>query len=328
MHLTSNPIDWYAARAGGVAAYILLSMNVAIGLLMTGKKSMKHWPRFALEDVHRFTGMLTGTFVVLHIVSVAIDAYLPFSLVSLIVPLVAPYRPVWTGLGIVAAELLLALAVSNHYRNTEFSYRTWRRIHYANFAVWTSATFHAIGTGTDRSTPWLVAIEAVAISSISGLIVWRVLRRGEPEAWLLRAGPIVAGALGIAILIGLATGPLRFRPKPWNEATFQDSLSGKILNDMGVTRGIVSMAGTGDGSQNVLVRADLLVTPTSLSSTSFQMEYLPSGAMCTGTVTKVRGAAFQATCTMGDGSTRYVSASWVPPGPDGAIADGVISSHA
>ena len=145
MHLTSNPIDWYAARAGGVAAYILLSMNVAIGLLMTGKKSMKHWPRFALEDVHRFTGMLTGTFVVLHIVSVAIDAYLPFSLVSLIVPLVAPYRPVWTGLGIVAAELLLALAVSNHYRNTEFSYRTWRRIHYANFAVWTSATFHAIG---------------------------------------------------------------------------------------------------------------------------------------------------------------------------------------
>ena len=103
---------------------------------------------------------------------------------------------------------------------------------------------------------------------------------------------------------------------------------GKILNDMGVTRGIVSMAGTGDGSQNVLVRADLLVTPTSLSSTSFQMEYLPSGAMCTGTVTKVRGAAFQATCTMGDGSFRYVSASWVPPGPDGAIADGVISSHA
>src|SRR5438876_8425834 len=90
VHLTSSPIDWYAARAGGVAAYILLSMNVAIGLLMTGKKSMKHWPRFALEDVHRFTGMLTGTFVVLHIVSVAIDAYLPFSLVSLIVPLVAP----------------------------------------------------------------------------------------------------------------------------------------------------------------------------------------------------------------------------------------------
>ena len=62
MHLTSSPIDWYAARAGGVAAYVLLTLNVSIGLLMTGKKTMKHWPRFALEDVHRFTGILTGTF--------------------------------------------------------------------------------------------------------------------------------------------------------------------------------------------------------------------------------------------------------------------------
>ena len=73
MHLTSSPIDWYAARAGGIAAYVLLTLNVAIGLLMTGKKRMKHWPRFALEDVHRFTGLLTGTFVVLHIATVAID---------------------------------------------------------------------------------------------------------------------------------------------------------------------------------------------------------------------------------------------------------------
>ena len=109
MHLTSSPIDWYAARAGGVVAYVLLSANVTIGLLMTGKKSMKHWPRFALEDVHRFGGILVGTFLVLHITAVAIDAYLPFSLTSLVVPLVASYRPIWTALGIVAAELLLAL---------------------------------------------------------------------------------------------------------------------------------------------------------------------------------------------------------------------------
>ena len=38
MHLTSSPIDWYAARAGGVVAYVLLSVNVALGLLMSGKK--------------------------------------------------------------------------------------------------------------------------------------------------------------------------------------------------------------------------------------------------------------------------------------------------
>ena len=32
MHLTSNPIDWYAARAAGVVAYVLLTVVVSLGI--------------------------------------------------------------------------------------------------------------------------------------------------------------------------------------------------------------------------------------------------------------------------------------------------------
>jgi sulfoxide reductase heme-binding subunit YedZ len=328
VHLTSSPIDWYAARAGGIVAYVLLSINVAIGLAMTGKKSMKRWPRFALEDVHRFTGLLTGTFVVLHIVTVAIDAYLPFSIVSLVVPFVASYRPIWTGLGIAAAELLLALAITNHYRNTSVSYRTWRRWHYVNFAVWGAASLHGIGSGTDRSTPWMLAIFAVATGTVCALIAWRVARREERAPWVLRVVPAVAGLVAVALIAGLGRGPLRFQPKEWDAATFSDSLSGQILTDAGVTRGIVSMSGNGTGSQRVLVRADLLVTTSALESTAFQMEYLPSGTLCTGTVTKVHATSFDATCAMPDGTPRYIDASWSMPGPSGAFEGGQITSHA
>jgi sulfoxide reductase heme-binding subunit YedZ len=328
VHLTSSPIDWYAARAGGIAAYILLTLNVSIGLLMTGKKAMKHWPRFALEDVHRFTGILTGTFVVLHIVTIAIDAYLPFSLVSLAIPFVASYRPIWVGLGIVAAEMLLALAFTNHYRATKLGYRTWRRWHYVNFAVWTAATFHSIGSGTDRSTTWLLTVDAVAVGAVCALTAWRVLRRSGAGAIAVRSVPVVAAIAGVAIVTALTLGPLRFQPKPWNPAEFQDSLSGKILTDMGVTRGIVSMAGSGDGTQRVLVRADLLITPSKVADTTFQMEYLPSGAMCTGTVTKVHSTSFDAECTMPDSTSRFVSAAWGTPGSDGSITNGTITSRA
>ena len=41
-----------------------------------------------MQDVHRFGGILVGTFVTIHVVSVAIDSYLPFSILSLAVPLV------------------------------------------------------------------------------------------------------------------------------------------------------------------------------------------------------------------------------------------------
>jgi methionine sulfoxide reductase heme-binding subunit len=327
VHLTSNPVDWYAARAGGIVAYVLLSLNVTVGVLMTGKKSFTRWPRFALEDVHRYTGILTGTFVVLHIVAVAIDAYLPFSIASLAIPLLASYRPIWTGLGIAAAELLLALAVTNHYRNTKLPYATWRKVHYVNFVVWTAATFHAVGTGTDRSTPWMLAIMAVAVGVVCGSVAWRVLRRRERAAWTRTVAPSVAGVASIALVVGLGSGPLHFQPKPWNAANFQDALTGQILDDMGVTRGIVSMAGNGTGSQNVLVRADLLVTPNKLASTTFQMEYLPSGSLCTGTVSNVHSSSFDATCTMPDGSTRSINAHWTVPGSDGSITDGVITSQ-
>jgi hypothetical protein len=264
---------------------------------------------------------------VLHIVAVAIDAYLPFSIASLAIPLLASYRPIWTGLGIVAAELLLALAVTNHYRNIKLPYATWRKVHYVNFVVWTAATFHAVGTGTDRSTTWMLATMGLAVGVVCGSIVWRVLRRREPAAWTRRLAPSVAGLASIALVVGLGAGPLRFQPKPWNAAGFQDALRGQILDNMGVTRGIVSLAGNGTGSQNVLVRADLLVTPNALASTTFQMEYLPSGSVCTGTVTSVHSSAFDATCTMPDGSTRSVSAHWSEPGSDGSITDGVITSQ-
>ena len=328
MHLTSSPIDWYAARAAGVVAYVLLSVNVAIGLSMTGKKSIKLWPRFALEDVHRFGGLLVGTFLVVHIAAIAVDAYLPFSLTSLAVPLVASYRPIWTALGIVAAELLLALAFTNHYRNVRISYRFWRRAHFVNFVVWIAATMHGLGSGTDRSAAWLLTVYAVAVATVCALTTWRVLRRWRPsDRLLLVLGPGAAALIGVAVIGALARGPLRFQPKQWNAASFRDTLDGKILTDNGVTRGIVSMAGNGSGSQRVLVRADLLVAPQRLVATEFQMEYLPSGALCKGTVTQVHGSSFLATCRLSDGSSRYVAAHW-PPSTDGTVVGGVITAHA
>jgi sulfoxide reductase heme-binding subunit YedZ len=327
VHLTSSPVDWYAARAGGVVAYLLLSSVVALGLSMSGKKRLERWPRFALEDVHRFGGLLVGAFLVLHIATVAIDSYLPFSLTSLAIPLVSRYRPLWVGLGIVAAELLLALAVTNHYRNRTLDYRLWRRAHYLNFAVWGAATLHGLGSGTDRSTPWLLALYALAVSSICGLTAWRVLRLRQPSAWLLRLGPLAVAGTAVAAVAALALGPLRFQPRHWNATSFHDTLTGQILSDNGVTRGIVSMAGNGSGPQRVLVRADLLIAPGRLVSTVFQMEYLPSGLLCRGSVTRVHNYGFEATCRTPSGSRRLVHAEW-QPSDSTDLQGGLISAHA
>jgi sulfoxide reductase heme-binding subunit YedZ len=301
VHLTTSPLDWYAARAAGIAAYLILTVVVTLGMTMAGRRRLRRWPRFALEDVHRFGGLLVGSFVAIHVVTIALDAYLPFSLTAILVPFTARYRLLYTGLGIVAAELLLALAITNRYRD-RLPYRFWRRAHYLNLAVWTAATVHGLGSGTDRSTPWLLALFAASVALVLSAAVLR-LQHGRA----LAAG---IAAAGVAAVVLAAAGPLRFSPKPWNARSFAAPISGEVVQSVGATRGLVSAAATANGAQRALLRADLLVAPNQLAATSFQLELLPSGMLCSGRVTKVQSFGFDARCRAEDGTHRVVHASW------------------
>ena len=179
MIVASFTIDWYAARAAGLVAYLLVSSSVALGLLLAGKTRLERWPRFALEDVHRFAGMLAGTFIGLHVLMIGIDSQAHLGPAELIVPFASHYRPLWTGLGIVAAELLLALAVTNHYRN-RLPHAVWRRFHYLNLAVWLAATGHGLGAGTDSGTGWFLALYAGTTTTIILLAIRRCSRSQKP----------------------------------------------------------------------------------------------------------------------------------------------------
>jgi predicted ferric reductase len=163
---------WYIERAGGILAYALLSGSVILGLTLSGRAKLPGWPRFALEDVHRFVGLLAGTFIAIHVSMLLVDSYLPFSLSQILIPGASPYRPVSVAFGVVAAELLVALAVTNRYRRS-LSHRFWRRAHYLNFAVWLLALVHGIAAGTDRGTVWALALYIGTASVVAGLTASR-----------------------------------------------------------------------------------------------------------------------------------------------------------
>jgi len=173
--------EWYLVRASGIVAFVLLTIAVVLGLTLSGRARLRYWPRFAIEDVHRFAGLLTGTFVSIHVLTLFADSYLPFSLTQLAVPGASSYRPLATALGVVAAELLLALAITNRYR-AKLSYRFWRRAHYLNFAVWGLALGHAIFAGTDRGAPWADLLYGASAAAVAGLVAWRAAGGLQPPA--------------------------------------------------------------------------------------------------------------------------------------------------
>jgi len=317
MHVSSSPAIWYAARASGVAAYVTLSIVVSLGLALGGKAQNRRWPRFSVEDVHRFGGLLVGSLIGVHVLAIAADSFLPFSLTQLLVPFTSAYRPLWTGLGIAAAELLVALAVTNHYRR-RLRYSFWRKAHYLNFAVWAFASLHGLMGGTDRGAAWLAILYGVSVATVLMLLLWRFGGR------MLRAPRIAtAGAVTVIALPLLIVGPLHHSAPVWDAANVDESLTGSVIDSGSQLKQIVSFVGQAHGSQRFLVRADLLVAPQRLEKTSLQLEYLPSGHVCRGHVTRVGGASFTGTCRLPNGNHRTIQASWAP-NEDGAGVSGDI----
>jgi sulfoxide reductase heme-binding subunit YedZ len=304
MHVTSSPAIWYAARASGVAAYVVLSIVVCLGLTLGGKAQSRRWPRFSVEDVHRFGGLLVGSLIGVHVLTIAADSFLPFSLTQLLVPFTSSYRPLWTGLGIAAAELLLALAITNHYRK-RLPYSFWRKAHYLNFAVWTLASVHGLMSGTDRGAAWLAILYGVSVASVLMLLVWRFGRSAPGFPRIATTGAVTVIAVPLLIM-----GPLRHSAPLWNAAHVKESLTGSVIRNGTETQQIVSFVGRGARPQKLLVRADLLVAPGTLENTSLQ--YLPSGDVCRGRVTNVGGQDFSGTCRLANGEQRRIEASWVP----------------
>jgi predicted ferric reductase len=200
--LAAANYTWYVARAGGILAFVLLTTAVVAGLLMSGRARMPAWPRFALEDVHRFLGLLAGSFIVLHVGALLFDRYLPFSLRSVLAPGTAPYRPVAVALGVVGAELLAALAITNRYRR-QLPHWFWRRAHHVNFLVWALALAHGIAAGTDSTTLWALALYVPATALVVGLTARRVLRTAA-VLW-----PGTAAVVAAELVVVLALGPLR-----------------------------------------------------------------------------------------------------------------------
>jgi sulfoxide reductase heme-binding subunit YedZ len=162
---------WYIARSSGIVAYLLLSSSVVLGALMAGRAKFT-WPRFAVEEVHRFLAMLAGVFIVVHAGALLLDTVVPISLLQELVPFSSPYRPFAVGMGVLAAEIMAAVGITNHYRS-RLPHRVWRRVHYLTLAVWGLATVHGFLAGTDRLDPWFAGIAVATVTSVGMVLATR-----------------------------------------------------------------------------------------------------------------------------------------------------------
>jgi methionine sulfoxide reductase heme-binding subunit len=189
---TGVPTAWYIARAAGLVAFAFLTASVWLGLMMSTKllSNRRQKMLFGWHQTLMWTGL---SMLVLHGGALILDPVMRFGLQAVVVPGLAPWRPVAVGSGVVAGWLALTLAVSFHVRR-RIGQKRWRLLHYASFAAFALAVGHAINVGTDLQGVRGLFFAAVALGPVLWLVFARILiPRASPRARAPRSSAAADG---------------------------------------------------------------------------------------------------------------------------------------
>jgi methionine sulfoxide reductase heme-binding subunit len=181
---------WYASRATGIVALLLLTVVLVLGILVNRQGRLPGLPRFAVTSLHRNISLLAVAFIAVHVLTAVLDTYVSIPLVSGVIPFASGYERFWLGLGAIAFDLMLAMIITSLVRG-RLNRTLWRAIHLLAYLCWPIAFAHSIGSSRDLQHGWMLDLAVgcaliVAAAAICRLAsAARQLPRAERVAALL-----------------------------------------------------------------------------------------------------------------------------------------------
>jgi len=174
---------WITSRAAGIAALVLASLAVSLGLLMSTRLAGRRVSGPDLRALHEALSLSTMAALVVHALALLGDAYLHPSLLDVTVPFVS-------------ATIALGLS---YYARRRIGQARWRTLHRFTALAWLLGLVHALGEGTDAGQAWFLAMIAIVVVPALGLLATRLggagRRREHSDPGRGRpAGPVSARA--------------------------------------------------------------------------------------------------------------------------------------
>ena len=155
--MSRRPLDyawWLASRASGTVALVLVTASVLIGLLMAAGVLKRPGLKRNLVAIHEHTALVALVLIAVHGITLLGDRTLNPGPIGILLPLATPYRPSYTALGILSGYLVAALGLSFYVRKWKWiGGKRWRQMHRATVLAYLLGVAHAIGAGSDASTP-------------------------------------------------------------------------------------------------------------------------------------------------------------------------------
>jgi methionine sulfoxide reductase heme-binding subunit len=172
--MTLELFFWVLARVAGLTALAALSMSLLSGLAM--RTGVLDWvgSNRVLRSLHEYTTVLWMPLGALHVVALLLDQTARIRVVDLLVPFLVPYGTLAIGLGTIAFEVLLLVAVTGFLKR-RMDNLTWQWVHRLSYVAYGLLFLHALLGGTDVGDPAVSALVWATAGLLALLTAARVI---------------------------------------------------------------------------------------------------------------------------------------------------------
>ena len=168
---------WLAARAAGIAAYLLLTIQVVFGLVMSHPTNQTTWKLSKrLFPWHENAWIFVLAFLGAHIVTIVVDPYAGVGIGGALIPGLSSYRSSAVALGTLSLYALLITGMSARYTK-RLPAGLWLKIHRLSILVFVLAWMHGVVAGTDTSGLLPVYLATGAVVLLASAYRYWVIRR-------------------------------------------------------------------------------------------------------------------------------------------------------
>ena len=179
---------WYASRATGIVALLLLTAVLVLGILVNRQGRLPGLPRFAVTSLHRNLSLLSVAFIAVHVFTAVLDTYVSIPLISGVIPFASGYERLWLALGAISLDIMLAMIVTSLLRG-RLNRILWRTVHLLAYASWPVAFAHSIGSSKDLQQGWMLDLAIGCAMIVAAAVIWRLAHAARQVP---RAGRVAA----------------------------------------------------------------------------------------------------------------------------------------
>jgi predicted ferric reductase len=154
---------WYLVRGAGIVAAISLTLLMLSGIGSITGHMFKFLEPITAWASHKALGIIFGISVLVHMVGLLFDHFVPFDIATLLVPWLSNYKPI-SLFGIQLGSLYIALGVIAFYLIAitilvslvwiEKKPKLWKVTHLLSYIALLFVFIHALYLGTDLADGW------------------------------------------------------------------------------------------------------------------------------------------------------------------------------